>query len=358
MTFEWPKLLWLLLLVPMSAMSWLWLQRSRASLAGRYSGLRVDQGGSPTWPRLRRHLPGVLLLMALTLALIGVARPRASVVLPSQQQTILLAIDVSLSMRARDVEPDRFSAAKLAARAFVEELPPNVKTGIVGFAGTATLVQRPSTNHEEILAAIDRLELQRGTATGSALVVALATLFPDHDIDIESMLFGGGSRGGSWRPSGERDQRADKKAEKKTEKKPFSPVEPGSYSSAAIILLSDGRRTTGVDPMVAARLAAERGVRIYTVGIGTAGGAEVDFGGMSIYMRLDEEALKMMAETTLGDYTYAGTAADLRKVYQGLSSRLTLEKRSTEVTFLFSALAGLLALLSAGLSMWWTNRIL
>lgn len=349
MTFEWPKMLWLLTLIPASAMAWIWLLRTRSTLAARYVGLRIDHAKPVAWPRLRRHLPALLLLAALTGAVIGIARPRAAVVLPSQQQTILLAIDVSLSMRARDVEPNRFTAAKVAAKAFVEELPPDVKTGIVAFAGTATLVQRPTTNHEEVFAAIDRLEMQRGTATGSALVVALATLFPDQDIDIESMLFGS-ARGAAARKPPDRA--------KKTESKALTPVEPGSYASAAIILLSDGRRTTGVDPIVGARMAAERGVRIYTVGIGTAAGGEVDFGGMSIYMRLDEEALKAMADITLGDYTFAGTAADLRKVYQGLSSRLTLEKRSTEVSFLFAGLAALLALVSAGLSLWWTNRIL
>ena len=351
MTFEWPRLLWLLTLVPLLAMAWLRLIRARAALSARYAGLRRDNGPTApsAWPRLRRHLPAALLLGALCLSIIGTARPRATIVLPSQQQTILLAIDVSLSMRARDVEPDRMTAAKAAARAFIEELPRGIRTGIVAFAGNATLVQRPTLNREELLAAIERLEMQRGTATGSALVVALATLFPDHGIDIEAMLFGPGARGTSREP-GERGKAPPRKA--------FTPVEPGSYSSAAIILLSDGRRTSGVDPAIAARMAAERGVRVHTVGIGTVGGGEVDFGGMSIYMRLDEEALKAMAQTTLGDYAYAGTAADLRKVYQGLGSRLTLDSASTEISFLFAALAALLALAAAGLSLWWRSRIL
>lgn len=352
MTFEWPQMLWLLLLIPALTVVWIRLVRSRAALAARYAGLRLTGAAqAPTrWPALRRHLPAGLLLAALTLAIIGIARPRAAIVLPSQQQTILLAIDVSLSMRARDVEPNRMTAAKAAAKAFIEELPRDVKAGIVAFAGTASVVQRPTLNRDELLAAIDRLEMQRGTATGSALVVSLATVFPDEGIDIESMLFDGSQRGGTRPPAPARDAGKPRKA--------FTPVEPGSYSSAAIILLSDGRRTTGVDPVAAARMAADRGVRVYTVGIGTLGGGEVDFGGMSVYMRLDEDALKMMAEVTLGEYRYAGTATDLRKVYQGLSTRLTLEKQRTEITFLLTGLAAVLALLSAGCSLWWRQRIL
>jgi Ca-activated chloride channel family protein len=253
----------------------------------------------------------------------------------------MLALDVSLSMRARDVEPDRFTAARGAARAFIQDMPDDVRAGIVAFAGTATLAQRPTTRREDLLAAIDRLEMQRGTATGNALVVALATLFPDHGHDLEAMQYGGA------RPGAERAPAA----------KPFKAVEPGSHPSAAIILLSDGRRTTGVDPIAAARLAAERGVRVYTVGIGTVQGGEVDFGGMSMYMRLDEEALKSIAGMTAGEYRYAATADDLRKVYQGLSSRLVLERRHTELSFAFAALAALLASASAGLSLWRRGRL-
>jgi Ca-activated chloride channel family protein len=220
-------------------------------------------------------------------------------------------------------------------------MPDDVRAGIVAFAGTATLAQRPTSRREDLLATVDRLEMQRGTATGNALVVALATLFPDHGLDLEAMQFGG-ARPGAERPPAAR---------------PFKAVEPGSHPSAAIILLSDGRRTTGVDPIAAARLAAERGVRVYTVGIGTVQGGEVDFGGMSMYMRLDEEALKTIAGMTAGEYRYAATAEDLRKVYQGLSSRLVLERRHTELSFALAGLAALLASASAGLSLWRRGRV-
>jgi Ca-activated chloride channel family protein len=223
--------------------------------------------------------------------------------------------------------------------------------GIIAFAGTATVVQAPTTRRDELLAAIDRLTMQRGTATGSALVLAMATLFPDHGIDLEAMLYGGAGAGAGARPG------APARADKGRAAPAFVPVEPGSHRSAAVILLSDGRRTTGVDPVAAARLAAERGVRVYTVGIGTVEGGAVDFGGMSMYMRLDEEALKMMASMTAGEYRYAATADDLRKVYEGLGSQLVLERRHTEVTFAFAALAALLALAGAGLSLWRTGRI-
>jgi len=355
MSFEWPGLLWLLALLPAIVLAHARLGRLRQAIARRLPGLRIE-GGATARGTVSRALPALLLLAAIATALVGLARPHAAIVLPAQRQTILLAIDVSLSMRARDVEPDRFTAARAAARAFVEQVPDDMRVGIVAFAGTATLVQAPTTRRDELLAAIDRLTMQRGTATGSALVVAMATLFPDHGIDLEAMLYGSGaSRPGAAAPGGPRPGAPAGPAG--SAGAGFTPVEPGSYRAAAVILLSDGRRTTGVDPVAAARLAAERGVRVYTVGIGTVEGGEVDFGGMSMYMRLDEEALKMMAGMTAGEYRYAASAEDLRKVYEELGSALVLERRHTEITFVFAALAVLLALGGAGLSLARTGRI-
>ena len=342
MSFEWPRLLWLLALLPLCVLGHVWLLRRQQTLARTWPGLIGSaQPAAGPLGALNTHLPALLLLAALGCGLFALSRPQAPIVLPSQQQTVMLALDVSLSMRARDVEPDRFTAARGAARAFIQDMPDDVRAGIVAFAGTATLAQRPTSRREDLLAAVDRLEMQRGTATGNALVVALATLFPDHGLDLEAMQFGG-ARPGAERPPAAR---------------PFKAVEPGSHPSAAIILLSDGRRTTGVDPIAAARLAAERGVRVYTVGIGTVQGGEVDFGGMSMYMRLDEEALKTIAGMTAGEYRYAATAEDLRKVYQGLSSRLVLERRHTELSFALAGLAALLASASAGLSLWRRGRV-
>ena len=144
----------------------------------------------------------------------------------------------------------------------------------------------------------------------------------------------------------------------KKEKKEFTPVAPGSYASAAIIMLTDGQRTTGVDPLEAAKLAADRGIRVYTVGIGTVDGETIGFEGWSMRVRLDEETLKAIAAKTSADYFYAGTATDLKKVYETLSSRLTVEKKETEISALFAMAAAALALLSAGLSLLWFNRIL
>lgn len=352
MSFAWPELLGLLALLPALVLAHARLGHTRQAIARRLPGLRLE-GSTTGRGRVSRALPSLLLLAAIAAALVGLARPHAAIVLPAQRQTILLVIDVSLSMRARDVEPDRFTAARAAARAFVEQVPDDMRVGIVAFAGTATVVQAPTTRRDELLAAIDRLTMQRGTATGSALVVALATLFPDHGIDLEAMLYGGGrAQPGATAPGGPRAGAPGGPAGTG-----FVPVEPGSHRAAAVILLSDGRRTTGVDPVAAARLAAERGVRVYTVGIGTVEGGEVDFGGMSMYMRLDEEALRMMATMTAGEYRYAASADDLRKVYEELGSTLVLERRHTEITFVFAALAVLLALGGAGLSLARTGRI-
>ncbi len=256
-------------------------------------------------------------------------------------------MDVSASMRATDVEPNRLVAAQEAAKVFLKELPRDVKVGIVAFAGSAQVAQLPTLNREDLVTAIDRFQMQRATATGNAIVISLATLFPNAGIELQQ-LSGDRLRGGMGRSL---DQPPPKQNE-------FVPVPPGSYGSAAIIMLTDGQRTTGVDPLDAARMAADRGVKVYTVGIGTVDGEIIGFEGWSMRVRLDEETLKTIAQKTAAEYFYAGTAQDLKKVYQSLSSRLTLEKKETEVSALFALAGALLALLAGGLSLLWFGRVL
>jgi Ca-activated chloride channel family protein len=346
MNFLWPEFLWLLLALPLLVALYVWLLRRKKNTALRYASLSIVKEALGPGQTIRRHIPPALFLLALAAMLFAAARPQAVVTLPSNQQTIILAMDVSGSMRATDVQPNRLVAAQNAAKAFLTELPRHVKVGIVAFAGSAQVAQLPTTNREDLVTAIDRFQLQRATATGNAIVISLATLFPDAGIDLQS-LQGGRERQRGFAIDAERK-----------EKKEFTPVAPGSYSSAAIIMLTDGQRTTGVDPLEAAKMAADRGIRVYTVGIGTVDGETIGFEGWSMRVRLDEETLKAIATKTSADYFYAGTANDLKKVYETLSSRLTVEKRETEVSALFAIAAAVLALLSAGLSVLWFNRIL
>jgi Ca-activated chloride channel family protein len=341
-------MLWLLAAAPALVGAYVLLLRRKKKGVLRYASLSLVKDAIGPGQRIRRHVPPLLFLAAMIAALVAIARPSAVITLPSEQRTIILAIDVSLSMRATDVEPNRLAAAQTAAKAFVAEQPADVRIGIVSFAGTASLVQQPTQNREDLIAAIDRLQLQRHTAIGSGVIVSLAAVFPDEDIDLESVIFGRAFA---------RERNAPIEGARKAEKKPFQPVAPGSYGSAAIILLTDGRRTTGPDPIEAARMAADRGVRVFTVGFGTAAGGAVDIDGWSIYMRFDEETLKAIAEVTRAQYFHAGSAADLQKVYESLNARLVLEKKETEITALFAAGAATLALASAALSILWFHRI-
>jgi Ca-activated chloride channel homolog len=341
LNFLWPDMLWLLLAVPLLVLLYGWLLRRRKKTAVRYANLalvRQAMGRSAGW---RRHVPPALMLVALAVLTLASARPAAVITLPSQQETIVLAMDVSGSMRAADVAPNRLVASQEAAKAFIGELPRSVRIAIVSFAGTAAVVQPPTHNREDAIAAIDRFQLQRGTATGSGIVLSLATLFPDAGIDLGQIT------GQKPMPPGPNDKpKAD-----------FVPVQPGSYSSAAIIMLTDGQRTTGPDPIDAAKMAADRGVKVYTVGIGTKEGETIGFEGWSMRVRLDEDALKTVANITRADYFYAGSAEDLKKVYQGLSSRIAVEKKETEITALFAVLGALLVVVAATLSVLWFGRV-
>ena len=342
MSFQWPNLLWSLLAVPALVGLYLWLLGRRKRSTVRLASISVAREALGRGPGWRRHVPPALLLGAVTLLLFAAARPLAVVTLPLTERTIMLAMDVSGSMRATDVKPNRIVASQEAAKAFVNALPRDVRVGIVSFAGTAAVVQAPTTSREDIIAAIDRFQLQRGTATGSGIVLSLATLFPDDEIEIAQIT---GQRM-MPKPLGETKP-----------KKEFKPVEPGSYGSAAIIMLTDGQRTTGPDPLDAAKMASQRGVRVYTVGVGTTSGETIGFEGWSMRVRLDEETLKQVALLTRAEYFYAGTAQDLVKVYESLSSKLVVERKETEVTALFGLLAAALVVAAAALSLWWFGRV-
>jgi Ca-activated chloride channel family protein len=340
----------MLLALPLLILFYVWLLKRKKKIALRYASLSIVREAMGPGQSIRRHIPPLLFLLALAAMLVAASRPFAVVRLPSQQETIMLAMDVSGSMRATDVEPNRLVAAQNAAKAFLTDLPRGVKVGIVAFAGTASVVQPATLSREDLVAAIDKFQLQRATAIGNGIVVSLAELFPEAGIDLASMQYG------RERPRGTSiDQPLRGTAPPAKE---FVPATPGSYTSGAIILLTDGQRTTGVDPLEAAKLAADYGVRVYTVGIGTVDGETIGFEGWSMRVRLDEETLKGIANRTQAEYFYAGTAADLKKVYTTLSSRLTLEKKETEVSGLFALGAAVLSLLSAALSMLWFNRIL
>jgi Ca-activated chloride channel family protein len=341
MTFMWPEMLWLTAVLPVLLAAYILVLRRKKKLAVRYASLAMVREAMGAGSRIRRHVPPLLFFVALAAMIVAIARPQATITLPTQHETVILAMDISGSMRATDVEPNRLIAAQNAAKQFVAEQPENVRVGVVAFAGTATVAQAPTRNREDVVAAIDRFQLQRATAIGSGIIVSLAALFPDQGIDVGTLTYGAETprRGEKPPPSAQK------------------PVPPGSYASAVIILLTDGQRTTGPDSLMAARMAADRGVRIYTVGIGTPEGKIIGFEGWSMRVRLDEETLKAIADLTRGEYFYAGNAVDLKKIYQALNARLVLERKKTEVTALFAAVAALFAVVSAALSLAWFHRI-
>ena len=368
--FRWPAMLGLLITVPVLVVFYLRLiaRRKRAGL--RFASLAIaaegtgdaaaaqdSPGASRTASMVRQlggrlatlwqHAPAILLLAGLAAMIVAVARPQAVIVLPSQVSSIILAMDASGSMRATDVKPSRIEAARTAAKAFIAEQPSRVRIGVVSIAATAALVQSPTDKREDLIRAIDRFQLQPGSALGSGLVIALATLLPGGGIDAAKII--SGTSAPSWTRDWARQAEADN----------FKPVPPGSNRTAAIVLVSDGESNTGPELLEAGKLAAERGVRVFTVGVGTTEGTTLSVDGWSMRVRLDEEALKQLANMTRGEYFRASSAANLKDIYKHLSAKLALGKgRETEITAVFVAIGAALAVIAALLSMLRSSRIL
>lgn len=331
MQFQWPMMLWLLLLIPLLVLLYVLAQRRRSQYALRYASLSLVKEALGRGPGWRRHAPPALFLLGLALMLLALARPASVVTLPAQEGTVILTMDVSGSMRAEDLKPNRLEAAKSAARAFVERQPTGVRIGVVSFSDNAFLVQAPTAEKEQVIAAINRLTFQRGTAIGSGLLTSLDAIFEAADIESSATL-------SSTLPTP-------------------TPVPKGMYEPAIIVLLSDGESNRGPRPLEIVDRVAARGVRVYTVGVGSVEGTVLHFGGRSMRVRLDEVTLKRLSEATDGDYFNAATEQDLHTIYQDLSTQLVFRKQHTEITALFTGIATVILLAAAGLSLLWFNRL-
>lgn len=335
MSFIWPAMLLLLLLIPLSAGLYLILQqRRRRRLAASYGAFGLVQEAAGRGPGLRRHIPPALFMFSLSILLLALARPQAVVTLPQVEGTVILVFDISGSMAADDLKPTRIEAAKTAARQFVQSQPATVQIGIVAFSDGGFAVQAPTNDQEAILATINRLTPQRGTSVGQGIVAALNTIF------------------------GESEQ------EPSLDNSPTAPPLPtptplpqGTYTPAVIILLTDGENNEAPDPLEAAQLAAERGVRIYTVGVGSAAGTTLEVNGFTVHTQLDEAMLQQIAQLTAGAYYNAANEQELQAIYENLKPHLVIKSEDMEVTSIFAG-AGILALLMGGaFSMLWFSRV-
>ncbi len=329
MSFEWPWALAFLLVIPVLAAVYISMQRRRQHYALRYASVSLVQQAVGSGPGVKRHIPAVFYLLALTAMVIALARPEASIPTPTTTGTIILSIDVSGSMFAQDVEPNRMEATKEAARNFVETQPSGVKIGVVSFSDFGALVAPPDDDRKQALESISRLRPQRGTNIGAGLAVALDAIYEDQ-ADGEPIV---------------------------TNEPTPTPDETLSAPPASIVLVSDGQSNTGADPLDLAEEAARNGIKIFTVGIGTPEGTVLQIQGRNVFTFLDEATLKRMADLTSGRYFNAQDETDLREIYDDLSRERVIENKETEVTFAFAAIALVFSMMAGGLGLVWFNRL-
>ena len=340
MTFQWPVMLWLLLIVPGLVVAYVRLLARRRALLARHGSLGLIAGASTGVPAWRRHLPPALFLGALAILLTSLARPQAKVSLPRMEGTLILAFDVSASMAAEDMDPTRMEAARAAARTFVENQPSTVRIGVVAFSNSGLEVQVPTDDQGAILSAIDRLEPQRGTSLGQGILAAVTALAADTDDD------GLGLGAGEAAPGTGGEGVA-----------PPETVTVANPGSTAIILFSDGENNEAPDPLEAALAAREQGVRVYTVGLGSAEGITLELDGFSVHTQLDEASLQQIADVSGGRYYRAINQDALANVYDAVAAQLVVRAQEMEVTSLFAGAGILLLLLGGALSLLWFGRV-
>jgi len=350
MDMLWPGFLLLLGLIPLIVAIYIWMLRRWRRFAVRYSSLALVREALSHQSRLRRHLPFALFLFGLASLVIALGRPVAIVSVPANQTTVILAMDVSRSMCATDIPPNRLEAAKAAALSFIQRQEPGIQIGIVVFAGFAELVQPPTTDQELLQDAVENLTTARRTAIGSGILEALDAIA---EIDPNVAPSSNGASG--VQPT---------------------PVLSGAYAPAIIVVLTDGVSNAGPLPLDAAQQAVDRGVRVYTIGFGTEnesvsmpfcgqqlqggdpfGGGQSFGGGPGLgggFRRgIDEETLKEIAAVTGGAYYSATSAGELQNVFQSLPTHLITKHEIMEISVAFTAIGALLAAIAVALSLIW-----
>jgi Ca-activated chloride channel family protein len=307
-------------------------RRQRVQTSFQTLGVARDQTGTPVGRR--RHVPPILFLSGLALLLLALARPEATVTLPRVEGTVILAFDVSGSMAADDLEPTRMDAAKAAAQKFVENQPPSVSIGVVAFSDSGFSIQQPTNEREAIFSAINRLSPQRGTSLANGMIASLNVLVPNA---IQNP-----------------DENPDPDAE------PFptpTPLPPGQYAPGIIILLTDGENNMEPDPFAVAQVAADLGVRVYTIGIGSPAGADLEIDDFIVHTVLDEQTLQQISDMTEGKYFNAQDEEDLEEIYAGLDPQLVVKTETMEVTSLLAGLSVLLLMTGGAISLVWFGRL-
>lgn len=349
MAFQWPGFLILLGAIPLIVAVYWWVLHRRRRFTVRYSSLALVREVIPRTTRLKRHLPFGLFLLGLAALVIALSRPTAKVVVPSGQATIMLALDVSRSMCSTDIPPNRLKAAKAAVLSFIDRQDDHTQIGIVAFAGFAALVQPPTTDQDVLREAVQNLMTARRTAIGSGILVSLDAL-------------------------AEVNQNVSPTSRSSSSGAAPTPMPVQGYIPDIIVVLSDGASNTGPHPLDAASQAQERGVRIYTIGYGTASGSPMDCGdryeerffpgggmgggygggfGGGFRRGIDEETLMGIAEMTGGEYYSATSASELHDVFRQLPSYLMTREENTEISVFFTAIGMILSLLAILLSLVW-----
>jgi Ca-activated chloride channel homolog len=323
MVFQWPLLLISLAVIPALIISYLLIQRRRKAYTLRFTNLNLLSTVVGKGPGVRRHIPPAIYTFGLAVLLLSLARPTAIIPVPQNQTSIMLVLDVSGSMEATDLQPNRMVAARQAARTLVESLPPDMQVGVVSFNSGASLAAPLTRDRAVVLRAIDRLRANGGTAIGEGLNLALDQL--ERAENTQTPTQGQGAANVQRLPG-------------------------------VVVLLSDGESNTGIPPATAASRAAQDGVKVYTVGIGQRGAAPSIPGARGV-QRLDERTLQSIAEQTSGQYYYAAETKQLQEVYKNLSAQVSWVEERTEITAFFSALGVILLLVGGGLSLRWFGQV-
>ncbi len=330
MSFVWPGMLLLLLLIPAFILLYLRIQQRRRRMVANYESLGFAAGSTPG---TRRHIPPILFLAGLGILIFAMARPQAVVSLPRIEGTVILAFDVSGSMAADDMQPNRMEAAKVAAQDFVLRQPPTVLLGVVAFSDSGIAVQQPTNAQEDVLGAINRLSPQRGTSLGNGLLAAINTIVTSGE---ETNYYSNLTPMPTAVPT---------------------PMPQGTFTSAVIVLLTDGENNEEPDPLTIAQAATDLGIRIYTVGIGSAAGAVLNIEGFNIHSRLDEPMLQQLSLMTGGTYYNAESQEDLINIYDNLDPQLVIKPEEMEITPLFAGMSIFILLIGGACSLLWFGRL-